>query len=121
MSTHTPTQDTISTGLRAFLRRLTAAGWEVEAPAVSAPKDVSYCLVARPPAGEPGDAQASCLVYVYEGAREVRVDDLWRLVADTRAAECDHPVMCIGSNVELASPTRDTAARLQVRVLRLVA
>ncbi len=123
MSTATPTRETVSRGLRSFLQRLSSAGWEVEAPGVSAPLAVSYCLIAHAPQAEQAEqsepAPRAHLIYVYEGLREIQVEDLWRLVSDTRLAGADDAIMCLGPHAVLTPTARTTAAKLHVRVLRL--
>jgi len=116
MSTATPTRDSVSTGLRRFLTRMTSAGWDIEAPGVTAPRGADYCLIARSPDQPRG---VSHLVYVYEGLREVHVEELWRLVSDTRLTGADRSVMCLGPHAILSPSARNTAALLKVRVLRL--
>jgi len=101
-------------GLAELVRGMVDAGWRLDAPDARAPDAVSVCFVAH----APGEAETH-LVYAYARGVSVAVEDLWRIVTDARASGCGHAVMILPSDATLDGPVRGTAARLNVRILRL--
>lgn len=119
MSIRTPTPSRLEAPplfLTHVLDLLSGDGWRVEI--VSAPRDerLSFSLVAR--CGD--DARGRTVVlHGYVGATEVRLKDIWRILAHLNDVQGDVAVLCLGTQASLSDLAAQTSRRLGVEVRRI--
>ena len=97
---------------------LVRQGWRPITPPVALPPDVSFGVVATREAGA-GAGRKLLLVHAFDGRREVRLSDLWRLVADMNTAGGHTAAMCLDADAQLSAQAAETAAFLRIPVLRV--
>jgi len=103
--------------LRAAFER---TGWRSVEPLEFVPLGVAYAVVAKRSA-QGDDAAATAIVFGYEGRREVRLSDLWRLVAEMNTIQPDAAALCLGRGATISPQAAETAAILDVPVFRVAA
>lgn len=96
------------------------AGWTVGSSRDGLPTGVAYGFVAKRSIVGRVD-QATALVYGYLGRREVRLADLWSLVAELNTIRADVGTICLGDGATISPQAAETAALLKLRVLRVAA
>ena len=103
--------------LRAAFER---TGWRSVEPLDYVPLGASYAVVARRPAV--GDARAaSAIVFGFEGKQEVRLADLWGLLAEANTIRPDEAALCLGRGATISTQAAETAALLDIPVFRIAA
>jgi hypothetical protein len=96
------------------------SGWTLGQPHESLPDGVTYGFVARRTTSRRGEPSTT-LVFGYHEGREVRLADLWRLVAELNTIRADLGTICLGVGATLSPQAEETAALLKLRVLRVAA
>jgi hypothetical protein len=95
---------------------LSGDGWRVEI--VSAPRDerLSFSLVAR--CGDEPRVR-SVVLHGYVAPTEVRLKDVWRVLAHLNDLQGDVAVLCLGVQTSMSALAAETARRLGVEVRRI--
>jgi hypothetical protein len=93
------------------------SGWSVAHLADDLSESVTFAFLATRRSRAQG-ASATMLVFGYEGSREVRLADLWRLVAELNTIRADDAALYLGDGVSLSAQAAETAALLHLSVLR---
>ena len=63
----------------------------------------------------------SAIVFGYVSPREVRLTDLWSLVAALTTERADLGVICLGPETTISAQAREVAAVLRLEILRVAA
>jgi hypothetical protein len=96
------------------------AGWTVGSSRDGLPAGVTYGFIAK--RNMTGRASpATALVYGFHGRREVRLADLWSLIAELNTIRADVATICLGDGATISPQAAETAALLKLRVLRVAA
>jgi hypothetical protein len=94
------------------------AGWRSVEALDSVPEGVSYGALATRYSESTGCA-TTAIVFGYEGDREVRLADLWRLLAEMNTIRPDTAALCLGDGATISRQAADVAALLDVSVFRI--
>jgi hypothetical protein len=109
-----------TSGPAALRQAFERAGWRSVDALESLPDGVSYGVLATREAESAGSA-TTALVFGYEGAREVRLADLWRLLAEMNSIRPDAAAICLGDGSTISQQAAETAALLDLSVFRIAA
>src|SRR5687767_1523997 len=93
------------------------SGWSV-APLPGGRAEAATFAFLASRRGTARNTAATMLVFGYEGAREVRLADLWRLVAELNTIRADDAALYLGDAATLSVQAAETAALLHLAVLR---
>ena len=119
MSIRTPTPSRVAQPARALtrtLQTLAADGWTVEIVSAQHDGARAFALVAR---SRLAGADRCVVLHGFDGGVEVRLDDVWKLVAHLNDAQGDNAVLCLAPGAVLTDMARTTAERLRVMVRRI--
>lgn len=104
-------------GFTSVLARLASAGWRVEIPVLGGQPRPAYALIAR---GRNEDEKAvTMVIHGYDGSQEVRLEDLWRVVAHMNDIQADCALLCLPTHGAISDLAVTTARRLGVEIVRL--
>jgi hypothetical protein len=104
-------------GFTSALARLASAGWRVEIPVLGGQPRPSYALIARGRNDQQKDV--TMVIHGYDGKQEVRLEDLWRVVAHMNDIQADCALISLPSSGDVSDLAVSTARRLGVEIVRL--
>jgi hypothetical protein len=103
-------------GFARLLTRLHLAGWRVELPPVTNCRP-AFAVLAR--GKGPRDEPVTLVIHGHSGAQELRLEDLWRVVAHMNDVQGDRAMLCLPPGAPVSELARRTAERLGVEIVPL--
>lgn len=114
MSISTPTPSRMRAPVRDVTRVLEVLedeGWRAEITSAPPSAPHAFAVIAR---GRRSGRDMTLVLHGFPRACEVKLQDVWRLVAHLNDAHGDTAVLCLGPEAVLSNLARETAERLGV-------